>query len=765
MAHSIVRNTILGLIVTILAALGLSVSLAWAAPSNEGDTFAAQSFDLTTATDSTTITSGALTVSRLDNTGAIARGQGITSFYFEISVAQEALPATVTVSPANTDIVKLTSGSNSIELSGGYYSSAYCDCTFTGYGSTTITVTCGSDKVEFDVLHYREDCAAIWDASKYSYSQVLLQWTPRNSATGFYVQRAKSSGLGTVDGPFKTIKTVPGGYLSTIVEANWDVPYIYRIVPFADFHSIRYESTMSDHSATYKEFTLPSPTLAIKSVTQSGAKAMTVAWKAEKGATKFMVYRSTSENRGYKKVATTTKKTFTDKKRTKGTVYYYRVKAVFNNKSSYTSKSYAKLVKKKSGVLRKKLYDMTYWAYAQASYGGYIDENTWTPVNEIGSAHPDRMFYYTQGSRLYAVHYSFKRLKVYTITAAGNIKSSRTVDLPDHTYWGGFYHGPDGNNYVAIGYGNPKESAKKTVVKVIKYNKNWKKGKTALIKGKMKNDNSGIKTPFRFGSSSFSMSSDGTLYMAMSRIMFVSRDGIAHQSGDSFAINTKTMKAKKADLAMASHSVNQLVRIKDGSIYSVEHGDAYPRAIRLLMRNRYGTSTASSKSVEAFQFEGRIGDNATGATLGGMEVGNKYVLLCGTAQPHGYEVGNCLGYGGFKENVFVARVDRETGDSKVLWITRFNPDGGKKTVGECRMVKISDDHFALLYTVTDDNTRAKTFYYVSISNTGKKLLTKTYANMDFSSASQPVLMNGSIYWIEYAHHVDETPMLYRIPAL
>ena len=42
----------------------------------------------------------------------------------------------------------------------------------------------------------------------------------------------------------------------------------------------------------------------------------------------------------------------------------------------------------------------------------------------------------------------------------------------------GFYHGPDGNNYVALGTYNTKESKTKVVIRVIKYSKAWKKGKT-----------------------------------------------------------------------------------------------------------------------------------------------------------------------------------------------------------------------------------------------------------------------------------------------
>ena len=79
----------------------------------------------------------------------------------------------------------------------------------------------------------------------------------------------------------------------------------------------------------------------IKSATNSAAKKATITWGKVSYASNYIVYRSTSKNGKYKKVATVKngKTTYTDKKLKKGTTYYYKVKATGKNAAGLTVSS------------------------------------------------------------------------------------------------------------------------------------------------------------------------------------------------------------------------------------------------------------------------------------------------------------------------------------------------------------------------------------------------------------------------------------------
>ena len=76
--------------------------------------------------------------------------------------------------------------------------------------------------------------------------------------------------------------------------------------------------------------------------------------KTVKGASGYQIYRSTSKNGNYQKVAETSSATYLDKKRSAGKTYYYKVRAIKKQKSGtgYGSFSGIKSCRalKKSGI-------------------------------------------------------------------------------------------------------------------------------------------------------------------------------------------------------------------------------------------------------------------------------------------------------------------------------------------------------------------------------------------------------------------------------
>ncbi len=82
------------------------------------------------------------------------------------------------------------------------------------------------------------------------------------------------------------------------------------------------------------------------------------------------------------------------------------------------------------------------------------------------------------------------------------------------------------------------------------------------------------------------------------------------------------------------------------------------------------------------------------------------------------------------------------------------------------MVKLSDTRFAVLYSTTKGNHTK--MQYVVVSDTGKKVYSKTYPDISFSANSQPVLNKGQIVWIETVRRPDSSgtdTKMFCIPAI
>ena len=143
------------------------------------------------------------------------------------------------------------------------------------------------------------------------------------------------------------------------------------------------------------------------------------------------------------------------------------------------------------------------------------------------------------------------------------------------------------------------------------------------------------------------------------------------------------------------------------------------------------------------------------------------MLACGISVPHKYKVKGVSGSdSSLKKNVYLTVTNRMTGKTKVKWLTQYHPKTSSVTVGEARMVKLSDTRFAVMYSITQGNT--KKMQYVVVSDTGKKICAKTYADLSFSASSQPILSKGKIVWMETSYSADYNgtrTRLFSIPAI
>ena len=172
--------------------------------------------------------------------------------------------------------------------------------------------------------------------SKYTSSSVTISWTKNSVVTGYEIYNAKNRRAlrvkksSTTKGTVKKLKAGTAATFRVRAYVNKDGQYYYG--PFTSI----------------KTATAPSSTK-ISSLASKKKKQVVVKWKKVKGATQYEVYRATSKKGKYKKIGTSKKTTYTDKKATGGKKYYYKVRVCkkINKKNYYSSYSAVKSVKVK----------------------------------------------------------------------------------------------------------------------------------------------------------------------------------------------------------------------------------------------------------------------------------------------------------------------------------------------------------------------------------------------------------------------------------
>ncbi|MCI8299953.1 MAG: hypothetical protein HFI69_06345 [Lachnospiraceae bacterium] len=173
-------------------------------------------------------------------------------------------------------------------------------------------------------------------ASKYTASSITFSWTRNQLVKGYEIYNSKNKLQARVNKNSTvkaTVKSLKAGTVSTFKIRAFVVKggkYHY-----SDFVSIKAGTSTKAPSIT--------------SVKSKKSKRVTLKWKKIKGATTYQIYRSTSKKGKYKKIGSTTKLTYTDKKAKGGKTYYYKVRTgkKNNNKTYYSSYSKVKSVKAK----------------------------------------------------------------------------------------------------------------------------------------------------------------------------------------------------------------------------------------------------------------------------------------------------------------------------------------------------------------------------------------------------------------------------------
>ncbi len=202
-------------------------------------------------------------------------------------------------------------------------------------GKATVIISGKGNMIGTKVLNFNIKMPAISGvkASTYSTTKVKVSWTKQSLATGYKIYNNKNKLIATVKGSSKTSYTISGLKAGTT--------YNYKV----RFYVVKNGRTCySGFSKTMKVSTKPAtPKITLKS---KKAKQATISWKKVTGASGYQIYRSTKKNSGYKKIASTTKLTYTNTKLTSKKRYYYKVRAyrTVNGVKIYSSYSTVKYV-------------------------------------------------------------------------------------------------------------------------------------------------------------------------------------------------------------------------------------------------------------------------------------------------------------------------------------------------------------------------------------------------------------------------------------
>lgn len=317
---------------------------------------------------------------------------------------------------------------------------------------------------------------------------------------------------------------------------------------------------------------------------------------------------------------------------------------------------------------------------------------------------------------------------------------------PELPIWGGFFSGEQ-YNFLIYGSENLERSDDAEVVRVVRYDKKWNRIDHVSLRS---SDGLDVAIPFK-GGSVRCVESCGYLFIHTCREMY---DG--HQANMTFSIDQDAMKVIDAGRpAYVSHSFNQFILVnQDGKLLTVDHGDAYPRAFMLAQYDlglvEKGLLGSSTETYLFQQFPGSIGENATGANLGGfIETEDGYLVAYAC---------NPLSQNSLKRDIFLHFIDKDGLTGKSVQLTETN-DASTPI-----LVPMSLDKGYIMWNtrVTEDigdkypfTYIGNTLCYAEYTASGKVGIIKQ-ATGELSDCA-PIYYNGKLTW--YTTTDDQNAML------
>ncbi|QMV43296.1 hypothetical protein [Cohnella cholangitidis] len=370
----------------------------------------------------------------------------------------------------------------------------------------------------------------------------------------------------------------------------------------------------------------------------------------------------------------------------------------------------------------------TYGELSTTLVAGNTLERSSVDYNYSNWFSPSKRFLYISGGQLQVLEASETRSQLIIHSFSSDYKELGQKKVPmELPLFGGFHQSQDGNYYVIYGQNNREDSDRKVVYRVVKYDNSWKK--IAQV------DITDVYVSEPFHASNVTMDSyNDKLIIHSGRLRYLTDDGLRHQSNISFLIDTKTMTVLEQPMNHVSHSFATYVRFDGNRIVYVDHGDAWPRSIVLQVESNGGIE----QTVDLITFPGKLGDNYTGANLGGLEVASLNDLI----------VGADSGTKGTK-NVFLSVVPKnaqQSSDVKTIWLTNYTTKSSVRIKNQTHLVKLSDNKFVVMW---EELTEAgePTVVYAVIDGSGSIIQKpKKLPGVPSPGNMMPLVQNGNLTW-------------------
>ncbi len=190
-------------------------------------------------------------------------------------------------------------------------------------GTTTIrayTANGGMSSAAVEVNNLTAPKKPTIQANSKNYNSVKIQWSQEAGVTGYYLYKKNA------EGKYKIIAKPAGTtYSYTDTKLTTGQPYSYKVKAYKTINGKKYKSPRSKAVSAK-----PVPGKPKKPLITNTGRGLTISWKSIKGASGYILYRSTSKNGTFKKKKTLKGKTsvsFVDTKVTAGRTYYYKVVA------------------------------------------------------------------------------------------------------------------------------------------------------------------------------------------------------------------------------------------------------------------------------------------------------------------------------------------------------------------------------------------------------------------------------------------------------